>query len=149
MMVWDLSAFGVEARRIRPKKGEASLRLSQSQMAEGIFFAESLAGSGEETSGRSSVMSPLGRGLALFTRRNWSRCRSTSSATNAFTGIGKPRCFDLESAIARCWPSTIQAGFAWDDLGRGISSTPEVARPSRAPGPRLLRKRTPEDRARM
>jgi hypothetical protein len=33
-------------------------------MADGIFFADSLAGSGEETSGRSSVMSPLGKGLA-------------------------------------------------------------------------------------
>jgi hypothetical protein len=54
----------VEARRIRPKKGDSSLWLSQSQMADGIFFADSLAGSGEETSGRSSVMSPLGKGLA-------------------------------------------------------------------------------------
>ena len=41
------------------------------------------------SSGKSSVTSPRGSGLVLLIRRNWSRCNSTESATNALTGTGK------------------------------------------------------------
>src|SRR5262245_14625988 len=55
-------AAGVEARRIRPWKGEAGSRFRRSQRADGIFFEPRLRGSGEATSGRISSISPRGRG---------------------------------------------------------------------------------------
>ena len=77
----------VDARRIRPKNGDVFSLFSQSQIAEGILRAERLAGSDVPTSGSSSVIRSWGSGFAPFTRRNWSRCNSTSSATKALTGM--------------------------------------------------------------
>src|SRR5690349_18234364 len=57
---WDLFSFAVEARRINPQKGDDFSRLSQSQIAEGIFFAERFAGNAVVTSGSNSVISPRG-----------------------------------------------------------------------------------------
>ena len=136
---------------MRPRKGEAGSRCSRSQKAEGIFFEASLRGSGVETSGRSSVMSPRGSGVVLFTRRNWSRWSATSSAMNAFTGTGQSERFDCMSAIGRCWPSTIQPGFSSPSRGKGIVSRPttHVGVVARALGPeRHMRRQGDDERVR-
>ena len=70
------------------------------------------------------MTSPRGSGLVLLMRRNWSRCMSTESVTNAVTGTGRSCRCALASARARCWPSTIQPGFGLRPAGSGISSVP-------------------------
>ena len=119
------------------RKTATSFAISQSQIAEGILRAERLAGSDVLTSGSNSVIRPWGSGFALFTRRNWSRCSSTSSATKALMGMIRFGLLHFDRATARCWPSTIQAGFFCRPLGRGISRVPAAARPSSTAGPRL------------
>ena len=61
----------------------------RSQTAGGNLTGFKVRWEGEETSGSNSEISPRGSGLVLLTRKNWSRCISTSSAMNAFTGYKK------------------------------------------------------------
>ena len=95
------------------------------------------------------MISPLGRGFELLTLKNWSRCKSTSSATKAFTGMTKLRFSHFASAIALCCPSTIHAGLRPPVDETGISIVPDFANPSSVDGPRLCLNLTLEDRARM
>src|SRR5579872_4849830 len=92
------SAMPAEGRRIRPQNGDSSLVLSKSHNADGIFRTDKRGGNGVLILGKSSVTRPRGSGLVLLILRNWSRCISTESAINAFTGTGKSCRFAAASA---------------------------------------------------
>ena len=112
LLIRDSSAVSVttasdvprsEARLTRRKNGDAGSWLRVLTSSAGTLRATRSRGRTKvAVSGNNSLIKRVGRGLALFTKMNCSRCTESRSDTKPITGTAKSLCCAWDSAIDRC-----------------------------------------------